>query len=163
MRVRTLARRSGIPVALAFVASAALSAETISGRVQPVNPGSAVDAAAPQMSQALGSVTLPKKVMADGQPLAAGTYTVRVSNEAVKAVVGQPPDSEKWIEFVQGGQVKGRELASVVKAPDVKQVAEMTPPAAGATKVQTLKGSDYLRVWINRGGTHYLVHLSVAP
>jgi hypothetical protein len=25
-----------------------------------------------------------------------------------------------------------------------------------------LKGNDYLRVWINRGGTHYLVHFAVA-
>jgi hypothetical protein len=26
-----------------------------------------------------------------------------------------------------------------------------------------LKGNDYLRVWINSAGTHYLVHLAVAP
>jgi len=24
-----------------------------------------------------------------------------------------------------------------------------------------LKGGDYLRVWINKGGNHYLVHLPV--
>jgi hypothetical protein len=28
--------------------------------------------------------------------------------------------------------------------------------------VELLKGEDYLRVWINRGGNHYLVHLPVA-
>jgi hypothetical protein len=26
--------------------------------------------------------------------------------------------------------------------------------------VQMLRGNDYLRVWFNRGGTHYLVHLT---
>ena len=33
--------------------------------------------------QSLGSVTLSKKVMANGQPLAAGTYTVRLSNDKI--------------------------------------------------------------------------------
>ena len=26
-----------------------------------------------------------------------------------------------------------------------------------------LKGADYVRVWINRAGTHYLVHLAAVP
>jgi hypothetical protein len=38
----------------------------------------------------------------------------------------------------------------------------MAPPAAGTAKVQTLKGADYVRVWINKGGTNYLVHLGSA-
>jgi hypothetical protein len=36
------------------------------------------------------------------------------------------------------------------------------PPASGASKVQMLKGNDDLRIWINRGGTHYLMHLPAA-
>jgi hypothetical protein len=116
-----------------------------------------------QAAQSLGTVTLAKKVMADGQPLAAGTYSLRLSNETPTAVVGQPAGSERWVEFVQGGQVKGRELASVVSAADVKAVAKMAPPAAGSAKVQTLKGDDYLRVWVNRGGVNYLLHLALAP
>jgi len=35
------------------------------------------------------------------------------------------------------------------------------PPAPGGSKVELLKGNVYLRVWINRGGTHYLIHLPV--
>jgi hypothetical protein len=27
--------------------------------------------------------------------------------------------------------------------------------------VELLKGNVYLRVWINRGGTHYFIHLPV--
>ena len=72
--------------------------------------------------QSLGSVTLSKKVMANGQPLAAGTYTVRLASDSVSSVVGQSPDSEKWVEFVQGGQVKGKELATVVTGADSKTV-----------------------------------------
>ena len=110
----------------------------------------------------LGSVTLSKKVMANGQPLAAGTYTVRLSNDNVTSVVGQSPDAEKWVEFVQGGQVKGKELATVVTGPDAKTVLKGKAPAAGAAKVEELKGADYVRVWINKGGSTYLIHLTLA-
>jgi len=113
-------------------------------------------------AQSLGSVTISKKVMANGQPLAAGTYTVRLSADTVSAVVGQSADSEKWVEFVQGGQVKGKELATVVGSADVKTVSKEKPPAAGTSRVDLLKGADYLRVWINKGGTHYLIHLTLA-
>lgn len=110
----------------------------------------------------LGSVKIPGGVTANGQPLPAGTYTVRLSNDAVTPVVGQSADAAKWVEFVQGGQVKGKELATVVPSAEVKQIAKMAPPAAGTAKVQTLKGADYMRVWINKGGTHYLVHLTAS-
>lgn len=113
-------------------------------------------------AQSLGSIKLSQKVMADGQPLAPGTYTMRVSAEAVKPVVGQTADGAKWVEFVQGGQVKGRELATVVSSAEVKQVAKGTAPPSGGQKVELLKGNDYVRVWINRGGTHYLIHLTKA-
>ena len=110
----------------------------------------------------LGSVQLPRPVTADGKPLAAGSYTLRLSDDPVAPVVGQSPQASHWVEFVRGGQVKGRELATVVSAADVKAVAKMAPPAAGSARVQMLKGEDYVRVWIHRGGTHYLIHLAVA-
>jgi hypothetical protein len=57
--------------------------------------------------------------------------------------------------------VKGREVVSIVPAAEAKVVAKDTPPAAGGAKVQMLRGNEYLRVWINRGGNHYLIHLPV--
>lgn len=111
-------------------------------------------------TESLGSVHIPRKVMADGQPLAAGTYTVRLTDETVSPVVGQPAGSERWVEFLQRGQVKGRELASVIAGDAVKEVAKEKPPAAGRARVDLLKGGEYLRVWINHGGTHYLIHLA---
>jgi hypothetical protein len=119
-------------------------------------------ASAQANAQSLGSVTINKKVMANGQPLAAGTYTVRLSSDSVTSVVGESADSEKWVEFVQGGQVKGKELATVVAGADVKTVSKEKAPAAGTARVDTLKGADYLRVWINHGGTHYLIHLTLS-
>jgi len=115
-----------------------------------------------QAAQSLGSVTLSKKVMANGQPLAAGTYTVRLANDSVSSVVGQSPDAEKWVEFVQGGQVKGKELATVVTGADSKTVLKGKAPAAGSARVDMLKGADYVRVWINKGGSTYLIHLTLA-
>ena len=41
---------------------------------------------------ALGTVRLPRAVMANGQALPAGTYTMRLTSDAVTAVVGQGPD-----------------------------------------------------------------------
>lgn len=113
-------------------------------------------------AKALGTARIPAGVTANGQPLPAGTYSVRLSTDAVTPVVGQGPDAAKWVEFVQAGQVKGKELASVVSPADVKAVAKRTPPAPGAGMVQTLNGADYVRVWLNSGGTQYLVHLTRA-
>jgi hypothetical protein len=120
---------------------------------------------APVIAQAesapLASVRLARKVTANGQPLAAGTYSVRLSNDAVTPVVGQAADGSRWVEFVQGDQVKGRELATVLTAADAKTVMKSgKPPAAGSARVELLKGSTYVRVWINRGGTQYLIHLA---
>lgn len=109
----------------------------------------------------LGTVRLPRAVMADGKALPAGSYSLRVAADAVTPVTGQGPDSAKWVEFVQGGQVKGRELASVVASADVKAVVEGRPPAANTNKVELLKGGEFLRVWSNRGSNHYLIHLTV--
>src|SRR5262245_15643380 len=76
----------------------------------------------------LGSVTLGKKVMADGKPLAAGTYQVRLTSDTPKPGVGQTPDAEKYVEFVKGGKVAGREVATVVSADDISKVAKGKKP-----------------------------------
>jgi hypothetical protein len=109
---------------------------------------------------ALGTVKLPKKVTADGKPLPAGTYQVRLTpQEAESKATGATAAYERWVEFVQNGQVKGREVVSIVPAADASKVAKEPAPAPGRAKVETLKGDDYLRVWINKGGNHYLIHL----
>lgn len=112
--------------------------------------------------EALATVSIPRAVTANGQPLPAGTYGVRLSSEKVAPVVGQGPDSARWVEFVQGGQVRGKELATVVAPADVKAVAKRTPPAEGRGFVTAI-GSEFVRVWVNYGGSQYLVHLTVAP
>ena len=110
----------------------------------------------------LGSVNLPRAVKADGKALAAGIYQVRVTETpAAPAAAGQTPQYERWAEFLRGGKVVGREVVTIVPASDIKQVAEMTPPPAGGARSEVLKGGDYLRLWINRGGNHYLIHFNI--
>lgn len=118
---------------------------------------------AAQSATTLGTVRLSRGVTADGKPLPAGSYTLRVSAEAVKTPVGQASDNVRWVEFVQGGDVKGRELASVVPSSEAPQVVKGTGPAAGTIRVDLLRGGEYLRLWAKSGTTHYLVHLVVAP
>jgi hypothetical protein len=111
----------------------------------------------------LGTVTLSKAVMANGQKLAPGTYQVRLTNDQPKPGAGQSPDAERYVEFLRGGKVVGREVATVVAEADIKQILDSPrQPAAGSSRVEVLKGDDYVRVWINRGGTNYILHMPVA-
>ena len=113
-------------------------------------------------SVSLGAVRVPRAVKADGQALPAGTYQVRVTETtASPQAPGQTPQFERWAEFMQGGKVVAREVVTIVPASDIKQVAEMTPPPSGGSRAEVLKGGDYLRLWINRGGNHYLIHFNI--
>jgi hypothetical protein len=112
-------------------------------------------------AMALGSVRLSKALKADGKPLPAGTYQVRLTaDEAKPDAKGSSEVLERWVEFVKGGQVVGREVVSIVPANEAKLVQKDTPPPSGGSKVETLKGGDYVRVWFNKAGNYYLVHLA---
>jgi len=117
--------------------------------------------AKPAAGASLGTVTLNQKVMADGKPLNAGTYQVRLAEEA-KPGPGQSPEAERYVEFLRGGKVVGRELATVIAASEIGQVAKSRRPAPGTSKVERLKGDDYVRVWINRGGMNYIINMPPA-
>ena len=47
----------------------------------------------------------------------------------------------------------------IVPNAEVKEVVKDPPPPSGSYKVQNLVGGDYVRVWINRAGNHYLIYL----
>jgi hypothetical protein len=139
-------------------------ATATAGHTAPkAQPETAPTPSAPTGEMALGSVRLPKSVKADGKPLPAGTYQVRLTaQQATPPAKGETPTLERWVEFSQGGKVKGREVVSIVPQAEIDKVQKDTPPHAGGSKVETLKGGDYVRVWINRGGNHYLLHLVAA-
>lgn len=123
-------------------------------------PTTAPEPTVPTGEIPLGTVRIPKSVTADGKPLPAGSYTVRVTaQEAKPDARGTTEPLERWAEFVQGGQVKGREVVSILPAAESKLVVKDAPPPSGGSRVQTLKGGDYLRVWFNKGGNHFLINL----
>jgi hypothetical protein len=112
----------------------------------------------------LGTITLPRDVMANGEKLTKGTYVVRLSSEEVKPAPGTSADSEHWVEFAQHGQAKGKELASVIPNAEVAKLGEdkQAAPSPGQPRVQMLKEKNYYRVWISKGGNSYLIHLPPA-
>lgn len=162
---------------IAFASPAAPADRTSAGQTpttQPVSPQgthttpkeqptTAEAATVPDSELALGSVRIPKDVKADGKPLPAGTYQVRLTPDTAKPdAAGATQDLERWAEFMKGGKVVGREVVSIVPKGEAKLVQKDAPPAAGRAKVQMLKGEDYLRVWINKGGNYYLIHLAAS-
>ena len=133
-----------------------LAAALTMGLVTPI----AISAQTRPANNTLGNVTLNHKVKADGQPLAAGTYTVRLTDEAPpKPGVGQSADAERYVEFVKGGKVVAKEVATVISDADVKSVVKGPAPGRNGVRVDMLKGNDYVRVWINRGGNNDLINL----
>lgn len=134
-----------------LVASAA-SAQTSPFAVAKCDAGSAT----------FGNIRLPQAVLADGKPLVAGTYQVRLTNEHLTPAVGQSPNAECWVEFLKNGAVAGREVATVIAADDIGIVAKGPGPKPNGTRVDPLKGGEYIRVWINTGGNNYIVNMPVA-
>jgi hypothetical protein len=144
----------GLACAMASFLGAAVS---ISAQAKP-----AAQAAQAGSTVNLGTVNIPRAVKANGEALPAGTYQVRVTEtQASPQAPGQTPQYERWAEFLRGGKVVGREVVTIVPNSDIKQVAEMTPPPSGGHRTDVLKGNDYLRLWINRGGNHYLIRFNI--
>ncbi len=62
----------------------------------------------------------------------------------------------------RGGKVVAREVATVIPQSDIGTVVKGPRPTAGGARVEKLKGDDYIRVWINRGGTNYIINMPPA-
>lgn len=143
------------------VTTAPLAAQQKAPNAQPAT-AEADTAALPSGATSLGTVRLSRSVKANGEALPAGSYQLRLTGEEPPAPTGATKPYERWVEFVKGGKVVGREVVSIVPQSEIKNVAKGAAPASGSSKVELLRGNDYLRVWVNKGGTHYLVHLVAA-
>src|SRR5688500_14860047 len=153
-----------VNIGLAFGMSACLGAAVqLSAQAKPQTSKPAMAQPAQAGTSAnLGPIRIPRDVKGDGQALPAGTYQMRVTETpASPPAAGQTPQYERWAEFMRNGKVVARVVVTIVPASDIKQVAEQTPPPAGGYRAEVLKGNDYLRLWINRGGNHYLIHFNI--
>jgi len=118
-------------------------------------------AGAQSASMTLGTVRITQPVLAQGQPLAPGTYEVRLTAESLPPNPGQSPDAVRVVEFVKDGQVIARDAAEVMAA---EGSVVGTAGGAGSSKprVEMLKGGEFVRVSAMRDGMRYLIHLPVA-
>ena len=108
----------------------------------------------------LGTITLSAETRPDGQELAPGTYELRLTTREAAAIpAGPPSDVNRWVEFLQSGEVRGQEIATVITGSEISSVAKTSPPPVGAARVDALRDSEYVRIWANHEGTHYLIHL----
>src|SRR5664279_5634066 len=107
----------------------------------------------------LGIVYVPRAVRADNRVLDAGAYRVRLAGEALKPVAGETPNLERWVEFLQGDSVGARPWPQSFH-PTVSIRSRKDPrPEPGRVRIDILRRNDYLRLWINESGDHYLIHL----
>ena len=122
-------------------------------------PSSFVMAACGGETTTVAQVTLPHGVLANGERLPAGRYELRLTSQHPAPAPGVDPDASCWMQIVRDGAVAGREVASVIPAAEIGRIAKTAPPARNSARVDTLKDGDYLRIWINHDGTHYLLNL----
>ena len=109
----------------------------------------------------LATVRITTAVMANGAPLPPGTYDVRLTQERPAPAVGQSSEARQWVEFVAKGKVVGREIAEVLWDNDLPAVGASSVRVPNGTRVEMLKGGDFLRVSVKREGERYLVYLPV--
>ena len=110
-----------------------------------------------------GGFDLPRRAYATGQPLEPGPYRVRLTDESAPVVDQEPPTTTRWVEFLheEDGSLAGRALAAVVPDSEIGEIAVDWVPR-NQVRVDELQGGDYVRVWLNRSGSSYLVHMPTA-
>jgi hypothetical protein len=109
----------------------------------------------------LATVRITNPVLADGQPLSPGTYELRLTDQRPTPAPGQSWEARQWVEFVAHGKVVAREAAEVLRDNDLPAVGASSVPARGGTRVEMLKGGEFLRVSVKREHERYLIYLPV--
>ena len=107
-----------------------------------------------------GGFDLPRRAYVNGQPLEPGPYRVRLTDESAPVVDLEPSTTTRWIEFLheEEGTVAGRGLATVISDPEIDELAKSSVPRS-QVRIDELQSGEYVRLWLNRGGSNYLVHM----
>ena len=115
---------------------------------------------APTGEIALGSA-VPRAVTADGKAAAGRELHRRVTAEVAKPeAVGQTEELQRWVGVPAEGRGQGTRSRQHRPGRGSQGGREGRSPGGGGSKVQMLRGNEYLRVWFNRGGNHYLINLA---
>jgi hypothetical protein len=103
------------------------------------------------------TVQITQQILADGKPLAPGTYEIWVTDERPDVKAGVPSENQRVVQFVQNGQVVAREIAEVFPAGE-RPVGTSGSMSARA-RVEMLRGGEFLRVSFNDPAGRFLIHL----
>ena len=109
----------------------------------------------------LATVRIPSAVMAGGTSLSPGIYMLRLTGERPVSPVGQPQNAQEWVEFAKDGQIVGREAAEILYDDELPAVGASSQRAKQGTRVDLLKGGEFLRISVKREHDRYLIHLPV--
>lgn len=109
----------------------------------------------------LTTVHISAPVTAAGTPLPAGTYELRLTGERPVPPVGQPQNAQEWIEFVKDGKIVAREAAEIQSDDDLPAEGASSQKARQGTRVEMLKGGEFLRISVKRERDLYLIYLPV--
>ena len=109
----------------------------------------------------LATVRITTAVLANGAPLSPGTYDVRLTQERPTPSPGQSREARQWVEFVANGKVVAREVAEVLTDDNLPAVGASSVPVPNGTRVEMLKGDEFLRVSVKRDRERYLIYLPV--
>ena len=118
--------------------------------------------APPVTGNVLATVRLPTAVTVGDSSLPAGTYELRLTGQHPDPPAGQPASAQEWIEFAAHGEVVARELAEILRDDDLPPVGASAQPAAPGTRVELLKGGEFVRISVKRDRDRYLIHLPVS-
>jgi hypothetical protein len=118
-------------------------------------------------ASSLGSVRLAQPATVGSTTLQPGTYEIRLTGEHVKPLAGQSEESGQYVEFVMNGTVAAKAAAEVIgSSTGAVGTSGATSGATGGVasraRVEMLRGGEFLRISMNKGGERFLIHLGVA-
>jgi hypothetical protein len=111
----------------------------------------------------LTTVRIPTAVLANGAPLPAGTYDIRLTQDQPVPHAGQSRDAQRWVEFVADGKVIAREVAEVLQDHYLPAIGASSLPVRSGTRVDILKGGEFLRISVKRDRERFLIYMPVMP
>ena len=84
---------------------------------------------------------------------------VRLTGEHPTPRVGQPRNAQESVEFVVNGKVVARDVAEILYDDDLPSIGASSQRAKTGTRVELLKGGEFLRISVQRERERYLIHL----
>jgi hypothetical protein len=115
----------------------------------------------PADARVLATVQIGTAVTAGGAPLPVGTYELRLTGERPAPLAGQPQNGQEWVEFVADGKIVAREAAEILNDGDLEAAGEASQRVKSGTRVEMLKGGEFLRISVKRERNRYLIYLPV--